>query len=243
MVRLSLMLMKRGVRAYNPNTTRHIKMGPWKWRDFKSEVIEPPYWYKWSMHGGPYHPLEQRKMSEQEKAMKFSYKKNYPNYEVTEPDKWMIFEGDLVEILKGKDAGKRGKVTKIIPQRNWVVVGGLNCKYVSTKGEILADPMPLYHGDVKLIDPKTEEATDCEYKVTETGKSVRVSKSSGYIIPKPREMLWSGTYKEEYENNGKDTLPEEATQRTYQPVMLSWEDELKQLYGFDDPHRRKSFWY
>lgn len=40
---------------------------------------------------------------------------------------WVWFRGDLVKILVGKDAGKTGEIVGIIKQRNWVIVGGLNC--------------------------------------------------------------------------------------------------------------------
>jgi len=37
-----------------------------------------------------------------------------------------IRRGDTVQILKGKDAGKRGKVLKVDPNRRRIVVEGIN---------------------------------------------------------------------------------------------------------------------
>lgn len=37
-----------------------------------------------------------------------------------------IRKGDTVQVLKGKDAGKRGKVLKVDPERRRVVVEGIN---------------------------------------------------------------------------------------------------------------------
>lgn len=39
------------------------------------------------------------------------------------------FRGDRVEVLVGKDKGKHGLITQIIPERNWVLVEGINCHY------------------------------------------------------------------------------------------------------------------
>lgn len=37
-----------------------------------------------------------------------------------------IRKGDTVEVLKGKDAGKRGKVLKVDPERRRLVIEGIN---------------------------------------------------------------------------------------------------------------------
>lgn len=34
-----------------------------------------------------------------------------------------------MEILVGKDKGKHGLVAQVIPERNWVVVEGVNCHH------------------------------------------------------------------------------------------------------------------
>lgn len=40
--------------------------------------------------------------------------------------KWKILTGDLVQVIKGPEAGKQGKVVKVIRKRNRVVVEGVN---------------------------------------------------------------------------------------------------------------------
>lgn len=40
--------------------------------------------------------------------------------------KWKIVTGDLVQMMRGPDAGKQGKVVKVIRKRNRVVVEGVN---------------------------------------------------------------------------------------------------------------------
>lgn len=40
--------------------------------------------------------------------------------------KWKILTGDLVQVVKGPEAGKQGKVIKVIRKRNRVVVEGVN---------------------------------------------------------------------------------------------------------------------
>ena len=40
---------------------------------------------------------------------------------------WFYFRGDQVQIMSGRDAGKRGTISAVVRQRNWVFVTGLNC--------------------------------------------------------------------------------------------------------------------
>lgn len=67
---------------------------------------------------------------------------------------WGYFRGDRVEVLVGKDKGKHGLVAQVIPERNWVVVEGVNCHYRTVgkdkgfPGVIIKSEAPL---DVSLI--------------------------------------------------------------------------------------------
>ena len=70
--------------------------------------------------------------------------------------KMKIKKGDKVEVLTGKDKGKRGEVLGIV------------------EAEAAIDA-----SNVALIDPKTDKPTRVGYLIKEDGTKVRVSKKSG----------------------------------------------------------------
>ncbi len=97
-----------------------------------------------------------------------------------------IQNGDTVVVIRGEDKGKRGKVSRVLPDRDMVVVEGVN----SVKRHIKATPQrpggildveaPIPMSKVMLIDPEGGKPTRVKYKV-ETGKKVRVAKSGAVI--------------------------------------------------------------
>lgn len=97
-----------------------------------------------------------------------------------------IKKGDTVQIMAGKDAGKTGKVTQVLPKENKVVVEGANVmvKHIKAqssdqKGQRLEFFAPLDASNVMLVDPKTQKPTRVGYKVLENGQKVRIAKKSG----------------------------------------------------------------
>ena len=71
-----------------------------------------------------------------------------------------IKKGDSVKILKGKDAGKIGKIIKSLPKENKVVVEGLNLvkkhirpKKQGEKGQVVEVPRPINISNTMLICP------------------------------------------------------------------------------------------
>lgn len=93
-----------------------------------------------------------------------------------------IKKGDNVEIIAGKDKGKRGKVTHTLPKVAKVVVEGLNTRKKNTaprkdgeKGMIVEVAIPLDVSNVMLVCPHTDKLTKVGYKVTGDTK-VRISK-------------------------------------------------------------------
>ncbi|ABI66076.1 MULTISPECIES: 50S ribosomal protein L24 [Maricaulis] len=98
-----------------------------------------------------------------------------------------IKKGDKVVILAGRDKGKTGEVTKVLPTEDRVVVAGVNVVKRHTRatqteqGGIIEKEASIHVSNVAVADPKTGEATRVGFK-TEDGKKVRVAKSSGEVI-------------------------------------------------------------
>ena len=99
-----------------------------------------------------------------------------------------IKKGDNVIIVTGKDKGKKGKVARVFPRRNLVLVENMNVKKYhqkpkksGEKGQILSVAAPIDASNVMLADPKTGEPTRIGMRM-EKGKKIRVAKKSGTVL-------------------------------------------------------------
>ncbi len=100
-----------------------------------------------------------------------------------------VRKGDLVAVITGKNRGKRGKVVNVLPDKNRIVVEGVNVAKRHQKpsgkvmqGGIIDKEMPLDASDVMLVCPKCNEPTRLGSKVLETGQAVRVCRRCGEVI-------------------------------------------------------------
>ena len=96
---------------------------------------------------------------------------------------------DTVEILTGDDKGKRGKVLRVLREKNQVVVEGVNRVYRHLKpsrrnpqGGRLSKEMPVNASNVALIDPQTNKPTRLGVKYLDDGTKVLIAKRSGATI-------------------------------------------------------------
>jgi len=99
-----------------------------------------------------------------------------------------IKKGDLVLIKKGKDKGKSGKVVKILPKDDKVIVEGLNLvkkiqkpKKAGEKGQIISIPRPVFRANVMLICPSCKRPTRVGYNKDNNTK-YRICKKCGSKI-------------------------------------------------------------
>jgi large subunit ribosomal protein L24 len=108
-----------------------------------------------------------------------------------------IKSGDLVQVIAGADRGKQGKVLKVFPKTERVLVEGVKVITKHTKanpmtgaaGGIEKVEAPIHVSNVAIVDPETKKPTRVGYRLeTEerNGKTrtnrVRVAKSSGKDI-------------------------------------------------------------
>jgi large subunit ribosomal protein L24 len=103
-----------------------------------------------------------------------------------------VHKGDTVLVIAGKDKGAKGKVLQAYPDRNRVLVEGVNRikKHtpVSTtqrgarSGGIVTQEAPIHVSNVMVVD-SDGKPTRIGYRVDEeTGKRVRISKRNGKDI-------------------------------------------------------------
>lgn len=99
-----------------------------------------------------------------------------------------IKKGDTVEVIAGKDKGKKGKVLSCLPKLDRVIVEGVNIVTKHQKprgpqnpGGITKSEAPIHVSNVMYYDTKTNKRSRIGYTF-ENGKKVRVIKSSGATI-------------------------------------------------------------
>lgn len=91
-----------------------------------------------------------------------------------------IKKGDTIKIISGKDKGKRGRVLRIFPKKQTLVVEGLNLvtkhtrpKRVGEKGQKIKMAMPLAISKVMLICPECKKPIRINYKILADGRKKR----------------------------------------------------------------------
>lgn len=105
-----------------------------------------------------------------------------------------IKKGDIVAVISGEYAPekgqpyKTGEVLKVYPNKNRVVVKGINLvtkhnrpSQANPDGGITKIEAPIHVSNVAYLDPVTKKPTKIGYKL-EDGKKYRVAKKSGTVI-------------------------------------------------------------
>ena len=100
-----------------------------------------------------------------------------------------IKKGDTVQIMTGKDAGKKGKVIRSIPTSGKIVIEGANKAKRHSRptralpqGGILQIEQPLDASNVMLVCGKCKKPTRIGKKFLDDNKKVRVCKRCGEVL-------------------------------------------------------------
>lgn len=100
-----------------------------------------------------------------------------------------VKKGDLVFILNGKDAGKKGKILEVDVNDRKVLVEGVNIvtKHVKPRsttqqGGLIHQEAPIYADKVMLICGKCGVPTKVGRKLLDDGRKARVCKKCGEVI-------------------------------------------------------------
>jgi large subunit ribosomal protein L24 len=101
-----------------------------------------------------------------------------------------IKKGDRVVVLAGRDRGREGTVILTYPERQKVLVEGVNMIKKNTKvdyqgrrgakeGGIIHQEAVIHVSNVALIDPETKKPARAGYRRDDNDKKVRISRASG----------------------------------------------------------------
>jgi len=102
--------------------------------------------------------------------------------------KLKIKKKDRVIVIAGKDKGKIGEVTAVLPAENRVMVAGINMIARHTKpsqgnpqGGIIRREASIHISNVAHVDPKSSKPTRIGFKMVKDEK-VRFARRSGEVI-------------------------------------------------------------
>lgn len=100
-----------------------------------------------------------------------------------------VCKNDTVVLLSGNHRGKQGKVLKVFPKTQQVIVEGINLIKRHTRpnskvpqGGIIEKEGPIHVSNVMVLCPKTNTPGRVGIRFLENGKRARISKQSGEML-------------------------------------------------------------
>lgn len=102
-----------------------------------------------------------------------------------------IRKGDKVRVLSGKDKGREGTVVRVIPDKNRVLVEGMNMVKKHQRagqqtqgrqvrqGGIISREMPMHISNVAVVSPTDGKPTRVGFRYDDKGNKHRVCKRTG----------------------------------------------------------------
>ena len=103
-----------------------------------------------------------------------------------------VRKNDNVLVTTGKDRGKKGRVLKVLPAKNRVVVEGVNIIKRHTKpnpqrqikGGVVEREAPVHASNVQVVCPECGKATRVGRKVLGDGRKVRICRKCEGVVDK-----------------------------------------------------------
>ena len=98
-------------------------------------------------------------------------------------------KGDEVEVIYGKDLGRRGKILKIERKNDRVIVEGVNIVHRHTQptqdmpqGGIIENEAPIHISNVQLVCPNCDQRSRTGITILDNGEKARVCKKCGEVV-------------------------------------------------------------
>ena len=103
-----------------------------------------------------------------------------------------IRRNDTVSVNTGKDSGKRGRVLKVLPAKNRLIVEGVNLIKRHTgpnpqrniKGGIVEREASLHASNVQLVCPECGKMTRVGHQILTDGRKIRVCRKCEGVVDK-----------------------------------------------------------
>jgi large subunit ribosomal protein L24 len=103
-----------------------------------------------------------------------------------------IRKNDLVEVIAGRDRGKRGKVLVVLPDKGRLLVQGVNFIKRHTrpnpqkniKGGIAEREAPIHVSNVMIVSPDDDKRTRIGSRIMPDGRKARIGRRGGEVLDK-----------------------------------------------------------
>jgi large subunit ribosomal protein L24 len=103
-----------------------------------------------------------------------------------------IRKNDTVAVNAGKDRGKRGRVLKVLPANNRLIVEGINMIKRHTRpnpqrniqGGIIEREAALHASNVQIVCPECSQVTRIGHRVLGDGRKVRICRKCEEVVDK-----------------------------------------------------------
>lgn len=103
-----------------------------------------------------------------------------------------IRKNDNVLVTTGKDRGKRGRVVRLVPEKNRLVVEGVNMikrhtrpnPQKNVKGGVVEREASLHASNVQIVCPECGKPTRIGKRVLDDGRKVRICRKCDGVLDK-----------------------------------------------------------
>ena len=101
-----------------------------------------------------------------------------------------IRKNDNVVVVTGKDCGKRGRVLRLVPSKNRLIVEGVNFMKRHTKpnpgqnvkGGVVESEAPLHASNVQIVCPECSAPTRIGRRLLGDGRKVRICRKCDGVV-------------------------------------------------------------
>ncbi|MGM0420146.1 MAG: 50S ribosomal protein L24 [Bacillota bacterium] len=100
-----------------------------------------------------------------------------------------VKKGDQVEVISGKDKGKRGEVLSVDRKKDRVVVEGVNIVHRhmrptqdNPQGGIIENEAPIHVSNVMVVCPRCDEKSRIGYRRIDNDEKVRYCKKCEEVV-------------------------------------------------------------
>lgn len=97
-------------------------------------------------------------------------------------------QGDMVSVVSGDDRGKRGRILRVITEKNRVIVEGVNLVFKhlrrsqqNPQGGRVRREAPIAASNVMPVDPESNLPTRVSFRIVD-GKRTRVGRKTGAAL-------------------------------------------------------------
>ena len=103
-----------------------------------------------------------------------------------------IRKNDVVEVISGRDRGKRGQVLVVLPDKGRLLVQGVNFIKRHTrpnpqkniKGGIAEREAPMHVSNVMIVSPEDDKPTRIGFRTMPDGRKARIGRRGGEVLDK-----------------------------------------------------------